>query len=234
MMALKVLRKELKENFKKPRMTLMVIIFLITSLTPALAMIFALDLSAFTRMDLIIPFIIYFYPILTTLILFSMISQDVIFIEKMKKGYESVLATPLSVSDLVLGKSFFFVLFTYPLVIVVMLVLLILLYLLNLPISLAQTLLYLVLMLPLLQFSLSIIITALVLQFRGAQFIIQVVMFIVVFGTSFLSFALPFASLSNMSILSFIAVLLFILVVLAAVCVFLMRTVDIEKIILTS
>lgn len=110
-----------------------------------------------------------------------MTNQDVIFVEKIRKGYENLFATPLHVNDILLGKSLLLFLLAYPYIILLTTILLIILYLYNHPISVFYSVLQLLIIFPVTLFSISTIIVAIIMQFKSGQQLIQILMFLIIF-----------------------------------------------------
>ncbi len=124
MRMLTVVKKEFRENLRKKRIFFSAFLFIAICLFVLISSISGLK-GGNLHPDLGEILIIYFIFIVSTIISFIpfiMISQEVVFVEKMKKGYENILATPLSIQDLILGKSLFLFLFAYPLVLLLMLI----------------------------------------------------------------------------------------------------------------
>jgi hypothetical protein len=109
------------------------------------------------------------YPLFLSITSIGFTVQDVVFVEKVKKGCENLLATPLSAKDLIIGKGLFCFLLTYPPVLMVMLIFLLDLSIKNIPYPVLYVIVGLALLLPAIVFTAGIVIVSAVLQYRSGQ-----------------------------------------------------------------
>jgi ABC-type Na+ efflux pump permease subunit len=170
-------------------------------------------------------------------IFLAMVFQDVVFVEKMKKGYENLLATPISVQDLVLGKTLFIFLFAYLLALGLALVLLGILSVYGIAYPLLYSLANILVIFPVTVFAIAMILTSVVLQYKAGQQIMQMLLFFVMIVASGFFYASPYI-LRLVEGLSYQAVfavsILSGAVIFSAVAVLIFKKVDGEKIVLTG
>lgn len=242
MMALKVLKKELKENLKKKRVLFSAVFIIALGAFILLSNTEPVAAAAESYQGAFVLLMILAYPLFLSVMSMGFTVQDTVFVEKVTKGCENLLATPLSVKDLIIGKSLFCFMFTYPPMLVVMLIFLLDLSIKNIPYPIPYVIVGLALLLPAIVFAAGTIIVASILQYRSGQQImmaLQLAVMLSFIGFLFAapSYIIPFIASSGLQLrlqMVFMLPFLAIAIVLAALAWIMVRFADGERIVLTG